>query len=95
MTFEPVDYERFPCLRLAREAIETGKFAPAVLNAANEVAVNRFLSGDIDYLDIPQVVEECLAGVDTADTLTVESLKAIDRRTRDYARNLKFNSTNN
>jgi len=57
LTFEPADETRFPALRIAREALKTGGTAPTVLNAANEIAVERFLAGQIGFMTIPKVVE--------------------------------------
>ena len=57
LTFEPVDVEAFPCLRLAREAAAAGGTAPCVLNAANEVAVHAFLDGRLGFLGIAEVIE--------------------------------------
>ena len=85
LTFEPVDYDRFPCLRLATEAIEEGGLAPAILNAANEVAVERFLKEEITYIDIPNVIETCLEQLNNSDTFTLESLKNIDKEARKLA----------
>jgi len=85
LTFEPVDYDRFPCLRLATEAIEEGGLAPAILNAANEVAVERFLKEEITYIDIPNIIETCLEQLNNSDTITLESLKSIDNEARKLA----------
>jgi len=60
LTFEPPDEATFPALRLARTALEAGGGAPAALNAANEIAVSRFLDRRIGFLDIPRVVEHVL-----------------------------------
>ena len=60
LTFEPVDTDAFPCLRLAREAAAAGGTAPCVLNAANEVAVHAFLNGRLDFLGIPAIIESAL-----------------------------------
>ncbi len=60
LNFEKADEQRFPCLRLAREAIEAGGTSPAVLNAANEVAVEAFLENGLPFLAIPQVIEKTL-----------------------------------
>ena len=60
LDFEEPDLERFPALRLAREALEAGGSAPAVLNAANEVAVATFLEGGIQFPDIARLVETAL-----------------------------------
>jgi 1-deoxy-D-xylulose-5-phosphate reductoisomerase len=57
LTFEPPDFERFPCLRLAYEALRTGGTMPAVLNAANEIAVQAFLDNKIRLSDIPRIIE--------------------------------------
>jgi 1-deoxy-D-xylulose-5-phosphate reductoisomerase len=56
LTFDPPDYEKFPSLRLAYEALDGGGTLPAVLNAANEAAVGAFLQGQISFNQIPQVV---------------------------------------
>ena len=61
LDFEAPDLERFPALRLAREALEAGGAAPVVLNAANEVAVASFLAGGLRFLDIAAFVERALA----------------------------------
>lgn len=70
--FEEPDYERFPCLRLAEEAIRNGGTAPAILNAANEVAVASFLNEELKFTDIPHVVEQALKNLTSrpADSLT-------------------------
>ena len=60
LDFEAPDEQRFPCLRLARQAAEAGDSAPAMLNAANEIAVAAFLDGRIRYLEIASIIEEVL-----------------------------------
>lgn len=85
LTFEPVDYDRFPCMRLATEAIEEGGLAPAILNAANEVAVDRFLKEEITYIEIPDVIESCLEQLNNSQTITLDSLKNIDEQARELA----------
>jgi 1-deoxy-D-xylulose-5-phosphate reductoisomerase len=82
LEFEPPDQERFPCLGLAYRALEAGGAAPAVLNAANEVAVQAFLDGRAGLLEIPMVIEAALEqhGGDPAGS--VEQLLAADARTR-------------
>jgi 1-deoxy-D-xylulose-5-phosphate reductoisomerase len=83
LTFYPPDYQRFPCLRLAFEAIAQGGAAPAILNAANEVAVAAFLKNQIPFSKIPQLIEEALNNVSaTASITTVSDLLAIDSQTR-------------
>jgi 1-deoxy-D-xylulose-5-phosphate reductoisomerase len=69
LTFERPDEQRFPALRLAREALEVGGTAPAVLNAANEVAVEAFLDRRIGFLDIAATVAKCLEAADRDGTI--------------------------
>ncbi|RMF66675.1 MAG: 1-deoxy-D-xylulose-5-phosphate reductoisomerase, partial [Calditrichaeota bacterium] len=64
LTFEPPDFRKFRCLQLCYDALEAGGGAPAVLNAANEVAVNLFLARKIRFDQIPEIVEETLAHCD-------------------------------
>ncbi|MDX1587043.1 MAG: 1-deoxy-D-xylulose-5-phosphate reductoisomerase [Balneolaceae bacterium] len=85
LNFEPVDYEKFPCMRLAVEAIEEGGFKPAVLNAANEVAVERFLNEEIPYIGISNIIETCLERLHSKAELTIQTLKEIDREARALA----------
>lgn len=85
-TFEPVDYGRFPCLELALEAGRLGGHAPAVMNAANEVAVERFLKREIGYIDIAKIVERSLETVSDGQRPTQETLTEADRETRERAR---------
>ena len=72
LEFEPPDYERFPCLRLAEESIRKGGTAPAILNAANEVAVASFLDDELKFTDIAYIVEQTLSNLTSrpADSLT-------------------------
>jgi 1-deoxy-D-xylulose-5-phosphate reductoisomerase len=86
LDFEEPDPVRFPCLRLAREAGEAGGTAPAVLNAANEVAVEAFLASEIGFADIPGVIEECLEAAETGLPATLENFHAADGFTREEAR---------
>ena len=74
LDFQAPDEERFPCLRLARQAAEAGGSAPAMLNAANEVAVAAFLNGRIRYLEIAGIIEEVL---DHEPVTAVEGLDAV------------------
>jgi 1-deoxy-D-xylulose-5-phosphate reductoisomerase len=85
LRFEPVDFEKFPCVQLAMESIRKGGFAPAVLNASNEVAVERFLNGEIGYIQIPKIVKQSLANIDLNDSLSLERIKEIDKETRAFA----------
>jgi 1-deoxy-D-xylulose-5-phosphate reductoisomerase len=86
LDFEPPDIQRFPALRVAREALEAEGAAPTVLNAANEVAVASFLAGDIRFTDIARLVEEALATADLGAPQTVGDVLEIDRVTRGQVR---------
>ena len=85
LTFEPVDVERFPALRLAREALQRGGTAPCVLNAANEVAVAGFLDGGLGFLDIARVVERVLESASDAPLSAVDDVLAVDCEARGRA----------
>lgn len=82
LTFAPPDFSRFPCPALARQAAMAGGTAPAVLNAANEVAVAAFLAGRIGFLDIPRLVERALTAHAPTANLTLEEILAVDAETR-------------
>jgi 1-deoxy-D-xylulose-5-phosphate reductoisomerase len=82
LDFGEPDLERFPALRLAREALETGGSAPAVLNAANEVAVATFLDGRIQFPDISRLVETALEENDRPGPQSIEDVFEIDREVR-------------
>lgn len=88
LTFERVDHDAFPCLRLAREAAIAGGTAPCVLNAANEVAVHAFLSGRLGFLGIPAVIEGTLEQLDPAPIRAFETLYDADREARRVAGDL-------
>jgi 1-deoxy-D-xylulose-5-phosphate reductoisomerase len=88
LTFEPVDTDAFPCLRLAREAALAGGTAPCVLNAANEIAVHAFLEGRLTFLGIPEVIEGTLDRLPGAPVRAFESLYEADRRAREIAADL-------
>ena len=85
LTFEPPDPERFPSLRLAREALQTGGTAPTILNAANEVAVAAFLAERIGYPDIFATVEATLGGATIKPVTTLDDVGEVDREARAVA----------
>jgi 1-deoxy-D-xylulose-5-phosphate reductoisomerase len=85
LNFERPDTDRFPCLRLAFEAIQTGGSAPAILNAANEIAVAAFLESKIRFTQIPEIIENTLAQTPSGGVETLSDLFAIDRTARHYA----------
>ena len=85
LDFEAPDLDAFPCLRLAFEALASGGTAPAIVNAANEVAVSAFLQGRIAFPGIPALVEDCLAAVPAGAAESIEALLAADAAARDHA----------
>lgn len=82
LTFEAPDEARFPALRLGRHVLETGGCAPIIFNAANEVAVQRFLKQEIGFLDIVRIVEQTLTGMPQAPVNSIEDVLEIDRQSR-------------
>jgi 1-deoxy-D-xylulose-5-phosphate reductoisomerase len=88
LTFEAPDEERFPCLRLARQAVETGGTMPAVMNAANEVAVQSFLEGRIKFTDIPRTIEHTMEQMETHLHPELSEILEADRAARQRAAQL-------
>ncbi len=85
LTFEAPDDVRFPALRLAREALKAGGAAPIVLNAANEIAVAKFLGGGLKFLDIARVVEGALNQSNSAAPSSIDDIGDIDQAARRLA----------
>ncbi len=85
LTFEEADPVAFPCLRLGYEAGRLGGSAPAVLNAADEIAVQAFLERRIGFTSIAAIVEQTLETVDLRPLDSVEEVLAADREARDIA----------
>jgi 1-deoxy-D-xylulose-5-phosphate reductoisomerase len=88
LTFEAPDEERFPALRLAREALTQGSGAPTVLNAANETAVHAFLAGQIGFLDIAATVEQTLEAMPGGNLDSLDDVYNLDRAAREIAASL-------
>jgi 1-deoxy-D-xylulose-5-phosphate reductoisomerase len=88
LTFERPDFKRFPALRLGYEAAKSGGTMPAVLNAANEVAVAAFLAGRLPFPGIPRVVEETMAKHTPAPLENLDQVLAVNNWAREYAQNL-------
>ena len=93
LTFEAPNEELFPATRICREAIQAGGSAPAVLNAANEIAVEAFLAGQIGFTRIAAVAQETLARYSAAAPATLEDVLAIDAGARDCARDMLESTT--
>ncbi len=90
LTFKAPDYEKFPCLKMAYEAGAKGGIYPCVLNAANEVAVYRFLKNEIGIKEIIKTVEKALEGTCEIENPSLEEIFEADRSTKEFARNIKF-----
>jgi 1-deoxy-D-xylulose-5-phosphate reductoisomerase len=88
LDFFAPDAEKFPALRLTREALHMGGTAPTILNAANEVAVFAFLEGRVGFLDIAKIVEKTLSGMETTPLTCLEMVHAIDGEARVVAQNV-------
>lgn len=88
LSFYPPDEKKFPCLRLAYRACRQGSTLPAVLNAANEVAVNAFLENTIGFLEIPRMIESVMDRHETAQKLTLDAILTADRWARRETRNM-------
>jgi 1-deoxy-D-xylulose-5-phosphate reductoisomerase len=88
LTFDTPDLSRFACLGLAYQALHTGGTAPAVLNAANEVAVEAFLGGDISFLEIPAVIRTVLEGHEAQPLEHIDDVLRADRGARAATRHL-------
>jgi len=85
LTFEAPDLTRFPCLALAQAALKAGGAAPTILNAANEIAVARFLAGEIGFLDIAAIVEHTLSRIPLGSLGNLDEIFALDAAARQVA----------
>lgn len=85
MDFEQPDLQRFPCLKLAYQAIKAGGIMPTVLNAANEIAVDAFLNERVRFTDIAKIIERSMARFEPEAADTLEHVLDADRRARDVA----------
>ncbi len=88
LTFEPPDFEKFPCLQLAHDAMDIGQTMPAVLNAANEIAVQAFLDRQIPFKDISEIIRAAMNNHDPAPVAELEDVLSADRWAREEARKL-------
>ncbi|MEC0248813.1 1-deoxy-D-xylulose-5-phosphate reductoisomerase [Paenibacillus chitinolyticus] len=85
LNFRPMDFDRFPCLRMAYESGRTGGTAPTVFNAANEQAVAKFLQGEIPFLRIETIIEECLQRHSVMSSPQIGDILEADRWARETA----------
>lgn len=88
LDFEPPDYDTFRCLSIAFQAGRAGGTAPAIMNAANEVAVAAFLAGRCGFLDIERIVESTLNAHSAEPLESIEQVEAVDARSREFAAGL-------
>ncbi|HCB40356.1 MAG TPA: 1-deoxy-D-xylulose-5-phosphate reductoisomerase [Gammaproteobacteria bacterium] len=88
LDFQQPDEGRFPCLRLAREAMMAGKTASVVLNAANEVAVDAFLAGRVRFTAIPAVIESVLGRMTLVEAVDIDTILRSDQAAREMAHGL-------
>ncbi len=88
LRFEPLDFDKFPALRLAFEAARTGGTAPAIYNAANEIAVAAFLKKTISFVDITRTIDETLSQVEVAGRPSLDDIWEADARAREYAKEM-------
>ena len=90
LTFEDPDFEKFQCLKLAYEVLEKGGVYPAVLNAANEVAVDLFINEKIGFMDIPAIIKNSLDSAENRNNFTLEDIIEVDRITRESILDINY-----
>lgn len=89
LEFHRPDIETFPCLRIAYDAMRAGGSVPAIMNAANEIAVERFLLGEVKFLDIPSIIENTIERIPSTTKPTLEEYIAIDAEARAIAKEIR------
>ncbi len=88
LTFESPDRKKFTCLKLAEESLKMGRSYSCALNAANEILVDRFLNGELNWIDIGTKLEKLMSSHSATDVLTLETVLAVDRENRMKAKEL-------
>ena len=89
LTFEKPKVDKFPCLSLAYKAIKTGGTMPTVLNAANEIAVARFINREISFIDIPKLIEMAMSAYTVKYNYTIKDVLEADKWAREYTKTLE------
>lgn len=84
LSFFNPDFRKFECLKLAFDVLEEGGTTPCILNAANEVAVERFLNNEISFLEIPELIKTALNGIESKSHPDIETIIKCDSLTREY-----------
>ena len=92
LTFEEPDTERFPCLQIAYDALRQGGTAPAAMNIANEVAVQRFLNREIGFLDIPEIIRRTMESHPFVEQYTLSHLLELEKWAREFAGSLSVST---
>ena len=91
LTFLRPDYDKFPCLKIAREAVKSGQPYPAILCAADEEVVKNYLSGRIRFSDIPKIIEKVLSRYKNVKKMsTVNDILEIDSWAKNEARSICY-----
>lgn len=88
LTFFEPDFDKFECLKLAYQALNTGGTSPCILNAANEIAVEKFLNGDIRFSEIPKLINKALDKIENHSNPDIETIIECDKLTREFVNNL-------
>jgi len=88
LTFYKPQPEKFECLALAYQVMETGGLTPCILNAANEIAVHKFLEKQIKFLQIPELIKKCLNKIENKSNPAIEDIFECDKKTREFATSL-------
>jgi 1-deoxy-D-xylulose-5-phosphate reductoisomerase len=90
LTFEKPNTDKFPCLRLCLEAAEIGGTMPAVLNAANETAVAKFLSGEISFTKISEIIESVMLAYNVKYGINISDVLEADRWAREAVQKINY-----
>ena len=88
LTFDNLDEDVFPAIKLCREVVRQGGTAPAILNAANEIVVNSFLKKRIKFFNIIEIIEEVLSTLDITQNINLDSIIIADRDARKLTKNI-------
>jgi len=87
LTFEQPDYQLFPCLKLAYDALEAGGLVPTVLNAANETAVQMFLEGKISFSHIGAIIDKTISAYTGNDAVNIDNILEVEKWAKEFAGN--------
>ena len=84
LTFEQPDLKKFPCIRIAKDALSSGGSHQVVLNVANDQVVSKFLNKEISFMDIPLIIERCINKHESISNPTLEEIKNLSIWTKEY-----------